>query len=474
MTFSRLRRIGHEGSSRKSSPTRHGRARLLTPAALIGVAWLAAALVAASAHAALPVCTASISACCQITTPGTYDFTGTVTASAGGDCIKVTVPGVVLNLDNNFLEGSNQSTPVGTGIHVLAAAPGTVVNGGVDFTATTPVNIAYFATGIQNDAAGATFEDFFVLFSGGNGVVNNGANTNFVGFWSNANGRNGVVDGASGTLFFSFQALQNDGSGVVLKSAPPPAPPEGNVRMSYFQASGNTGKAAANSGYGVVLSGEVGDDLEAFTAWNNAVDGVLIKAGGGNKLGNFSAGSASSQNPSGNGSYGLELVSTAGNFVDNFETSSNGKGGVRVELANANRIGYFSSFSNTGPGVWLDSAARNTVNDGDICGNSTSGVYIGCAPGTLPSGTSCGAAPHSNGNLVADTLPQSNDVGIAIDTGNHRNRVLVADTLDLIGPNPPCDGADSPGDDLVDENPNCDSNLWIYNRVNSESQGCIH
>lgn len=433
--------------------------------ARIGGAWLVAAVVAAPAHAALPICTASISACCQITKPGTYDFAGTVTASAGGDCIKVTVPGVILNLDNNFLEGSNKATPVGIGIHVLATAPRTIVNGGVDFSAGTPVNIAYFATGIRNDAARASFLDFFVLFSGGNGVVNNGANANFVDFNSSSNGGNGIIDNADGALIIFFTVDDNTANGVALRSPPAPAPLVTNVSIRDFEANGN-------SAFGVKLKDAVANDVEAFDAFGNGADGVQVKHGSGNKLSDFNAG-LHSQTRSGNTGYGLSLIdSSIGNFIDNFETSLNGQGGVRVG-SNGNHIDYFSSFSNTGAGVWLDGASHNMVSDAYICGNTTSGVYLGCSAGTLPSNTSCGTAPHSNGNLVANTVPRSNVVGIGIDKGNHNNRVVANDALYTSAPNPPCSAVNTT--DLEDDNTNCDSNFWIFNGFTSAlPPACIH
>jgi hypothetical protein len=154
---------------RAASGARRIRWRLPGMAGLL-VGGLGMVVAATPAHAALPVCNATtgdITACCKITGPaknvsGMYNFTGTVNATAGGDCIQIAAPGVELNLNNNSLEGSNPTAPVGIGIHVLATAPGALVNGGADLnpSASTIGSIASFATGIQNDAAKATFGFF--------------------------------------------------------------------------------------------------------------------------------------------------------------------------------------------------------------------------------------------------------------------------------------------------------------------------
>jgi hypothetical protein len=404
------------------------------------VGGLGMVVAATPAHAALPVCNAT---------------TGDITA-----CCKIT--------------GSNPTAPVGIGIHVLATAPGALVNGGADLnpSASTIGSIASFATGIQNDAAKATFGFFFVASSGGNAIVNNGVNASFFDFWSISNeaNLNGLVDTASGALFFNFYDVGNGGNGVVLKSPPAPAPPTTNVRIMDF-TTGSPGSSNSNSGYGVVLKNVVANDLESFLAYNNKKGGVLISGGSGNKVSNFNAGMAGVTGSSNTG-YGVTVASSSGNFINDFYASTNSQGGVHVVLSNGNRIGYFSAFQNTGPGVWLDSASQNTVGDADICGNTTSGVYIGCSSGTLPSGTSCGAAPPSNGNTVTDTAPGSNDIGIGVDKGNKNNRIIANDAIDPIS-NTPCVGGNS-SDDLVDGNGNCSLNLWLFNNfTNGSPSNCI-
>jgi Right handed beta helix region len=421
-------------------------------AVIVAGAWLG---VAASAYA-LPVCdamTGDISACCRITQAGNYQFTGTVTATAGGDCIRITVPGVTLDLNGHNLNGvSSAVPPVGTGIHVLARAPGAIVMDSQFITG--------FATGIENDAAGAVFYSVIVTRSGGNGVVNNGANANFLVVQSSINGQNGFVNEASGALFFLCAALDDGANGIVLKSPAMPAPPATHVRLFIFSSESN----AKN---GILLRQATADDLTSFSAGADGGDGVLITGGGGNRL--FGSSSTVS-----NKGYGAEIESSNGNLFDDLTASKNGQGGVHVARSNGNSFNRLEALSNTGAGIWLDSASQNAIESGDLCGNTTSGVHIGCWASTLPSGKSCGTAPHSNGNLVMANYPQSNVVGIGIDKGNHHNRLFFNDSVDAQAT--PCNGANS-SYDLEDYNTNCDSNFWFDNAFKTSSPvspGCIN
>jgi hypothetical protein len=75
---------------------------------------------------------------------------------------------------------------------------------------------------------------------------------------------------------------------------------------------------------------------------------------------------------------------------------------------------------------------------------------------------------QSNGNVGPGT-----GVGVGIDSGNSKNRVLNTDSVNVIA-STPCNGENA-GDDLEDDNANCDSNLWALNVFTSVSPtSCIH
>ena len=434
--------------------------RVMLTAVIPGLALIAGA----TSAPALPVCTTSISACCRITSANVYGLTGPVTAVAGGDCIQIIKPGVTLNLNNFNMLGSNSA---GVGIHVLSTATGAVINGGADLTSLTPSNISNFLTGLRNDAANSFVFDFVVQDNGGSGVINNGIGATFAGFRSSNNhGAAAVVDNASRAMFLDFFADGNSTNGITVNSPAPPAAPTANVRLLNFEASNNTGS-------GVVLKGVTGGYVESGTASTNGVDGVDIVGGSGNSLSEIQADS--------NGKFGMLWSKTGSNSLTRVDVSSNVSGGVELKSSNANRIGKIKAFSNSsGPGIWLFSSSQNSISDFEVCGNSTSGIYIGCSSTSLPSEVTCGANPGGNANVVALGVPQSNGnvgtgtgVGIGIDSGNGNNRVLNTDSVNVVA-STPCNGENA-GDDLQDDNVNCDSNLWAMNIFTSVSPtSCIH
>lgn len=419
---------------------RHGRWRFAAVA--VSIAAVAVGLRATPAHALSACLSTSIGACCTITKAGVYTVTSPMALEPlGGDCIDITVPGVVLNLTNHDIhqKGTNGT---GIGIHVLATAPGTIVNGGADINLSSQGVIKGFKTGIQNDAPGA----FFYAFEAELNVT-------------------GVVDNASNATFFSFLADANTGNGVTINSPAPPAAPTANVRMLTFDASGNTFK-------GVTITA-TGSLLEHFTAWTNGEDGVKVDGGSGNTLSKFSAGTVGTGG-SGNGGWGVRLHNGSSHTVTEGETSLNAEGGIHLEHSNNNRISRLQSFSNVGAaGLWFDGSSRNTLSDFRACGNATSGVYVGCSPSTLPAGTSCGASPHSNGNVIANANVLSNHVGVGIDLANGANRVMAIDAKDAVA-STPCTLANS-SEDLEDSNTNCGTNFWTLDVFTMVLPGsCIH
>jgi parallel beta-helix repeat protein len=258
-----------------------------------------------------------------------------------------------------------------------------------------------------------------------------------------------VIDNASNATFFGFLADNNTGNGVTINSAAAPAAPTSNVRLLTFDASSNTFK-------GVTITA-TGSLLEHFTVFSNGEDGVKVDGGSGNTLSKFSAGTAATPG-SGNGGAGVRLHKGGSNTVIEGETSLNAQSGIHLEGSNNNRISRSQSFSNVGgAGVWFDGSSQNTLSDFRACGNANSGVYIGCSATTLPSNTSCGSSPHSNGNVIATGAVLSNQVGIGIDLANGTNRVMGNDAVDTIA-STPCSAANTT--DLEDDNTNCGTNFW--------------
>ena len=113
-------------------------------------------------------------------------------------------------------------------------------------------------------------------------------------------------------------------------------------------------------------------------------------------------------------------------------------------------------------GIWLDGAANNTITGMTLADNTIAGIYLGCnAAG--PIGVTCpSGAPTSTGNVIqrdlfgasggaANVSPSSSlkqRYGVAIDTGNLRNRILEVT------------GTGNGTFDAYDTNPGCGTNLW--------------
>jgi hypothetical protein len=201
---------------------------------------------------------------------------------------------------------------------------------------------------------------------------------------------------------------------------------------------------------------------------------VKVDGGSGNTLDKFSAGTAATPG-SGNGGAGVRLHNGGLNTVTEGETSLNAKGGTHLEHSNNNRISRSQSFSNVGEaGFWFDGSSHNVLSDFRACGNATSGVYVGCSATTLPSSTSCGANPHSNGNVIASGSVLSNQIGVGIDLANGANRVMGNDAVDPIV-STPCSAANS-SQDGKDDNTNCGSNFWTVDVFATPAPGssCVN
>ena len=233
--------------------------------------------------------------------------------------------------------------------------------------------------------------------------------------------------------------------------------------------------AALLSSQGLTAQGDCIDVKAAnvvlyLQGFNITGQGALLATGAGIRLLSSAKGTfvEGTQEPLGGGfstirgwKYGIEADS-ANNIVEDFQANLNGTAGIFLNKANGNNINDFSAGNNTVYGVWLKAASSNQINCSDTDNNGKSGVYVGCADdGSL--GASCKGVGPSKSNRIYDHDSSSNGgAGIAIDLGDTKN--LVTDTTDK---------TNTGGADLIDENANCDSNLWFGNNFGTRSQSCI-
>ncbi|MBF6559736.1 MAG: right-handed parallel beta-helix repeat-containing protein [Candidatus Binataceae bacterium] len=167
----------------------------------IGAVWIAVGTRAASAQPP------SITSCTKITKPGFYQVDSDLFAEAtpGGDCLVITAPNVVLNLNTHTISGNTDAD----GIHVKPTASGVFIEG-------EGATIEKFGEGIEIDAANALVDNFTVTANSDAGVLLNRAQRADISFFSATSNLNDGVRIARGAqnLLQSGTILDNGRYGV--------------------------------------------------------------------------------------------------------------------------------------------------------------------------------------------------------------------------------------------------------------------
>ena len=166
-------------------------------------------------------------------------------------------------------------------------------------------------------------------------------------------------------------------------------------------------------------------------------------------------------NANSNGADGIDLKRTTGSFITDSTADFNEGSGILLKRSNSNVIDDTDGFDNfpgggiVGVGLWLNASSFNSVDSGSFGSNSKSGIYIGCNPGGVVSGTSCGSLglPPSDGNSIVDATATFNSVdGIGIDAGNGLNSIVDNSAF-----------SNAAFKSLHDGNLGCGSNIWAVN-----------
>lgn len=404
----------------KSSPAGHLNAwRRSAQTASGALVMVAVMLLASAAQARLRVCPAptgtpsigQITECCQITKRGNYAVkTVSGTLNASGTCIKIVAPGVVLNGNGQTIFGNAK----GIGIRLLPTAVGDVV-----------YNVAYvrnFKIGVLDDAPRSVITNDFKGGPGGGAMVT-----------VESNAENGIVIRANHVYVANVGSYDNGANGVLVR----PLAPASVVSGLYL----NTVEASTNNEAGFSLKSLDGSTLSNVIANGNGKDGLLTVRG-------------------------------KDEDIEHGDAENNKGSGIHLKLTTASHLRATTGSFNAGAGIWIEASSGINVGNANAQYNGTADVYIGCSSAQEPDGTRCASLglPASNGNRVVDgdfisdsdpTYPMP-DVGIGIDRGNHHNVVLQNSAqLDT-------------KKDMVDENTNCDSNLWMLNSFSLASSLCIH
>ena len=215
------------------------------------LALTASVAIAAPAPArAMNACSNPIVACpCAIKSAGDYTISGPgLIAAPPGDCIRVSVPGVTLDLASTTIS-SSPSSIADVGVHVLAAASGAVVRG----TLNAPATVTGFTVGIEVDAASVTLENLV-------------AQANVIGIRLNG-----------GAAYGSALAVHDSSRTGILINGPAPGP-----YLTGVSVDSTLGFA------GIELNGVHGAFLTNLTVTGSATYGVWLRASSRNVIANFS------------------------------------------------------------------------------------------------------------------------------------------------------------------------------------------
>jgi parallel beta-helix repeat protein len=239
--FSRTSPAGTPGSARRPTVRR-------VPTFWVLIA--AIALVPSAAARATDTCANPITACpCAIRSAGDYTISGPgLVAAPPGNCIRITVPGVTLDLASATIS-SAPSTTADVGVRVLVGATGAVVRG----TLNAPATVTGFAIGIEVDAAGVTLENLT-------------AQANVIGI---------QLNGAA--AYGSELAVHNSSRTGILIRGPHPGP-----YLTGVSVDSTLGFA------GIELSGVRGAFLTNLTVSGSATYGIWLRASSRNVIANFS------------------------------------------------------------------------------------------------------------------------------------------------------------------------------------------
>jgi hypothetical protein len=212
------------------------------------------------------------------------------------------------------------------------------------------------------------------------------------------------------------------------------------------------------NGTGFVNNGALGLTLGYYAADANGVGLVLN---------NTTAAAAFSCGNDFNTSDGIEINGGGKNTFYSCTAIFNGGSGVVVSKSNNNQFVAFQANNSAKDGIILKSSSGNSLVAIQANANGEAGVYVGCSSAGIPDGTTCGKSKSNLNSLVGGgssptTADDNNKIGVGIDAGNSNNQVAEVE------------GSGNKVKDAVDNNANCDKDLWALNSFNSVTPSCVH
>jgi hypothetical protein len=154
------------------------------------------------------------------------------------------------------------------------------------------------------------------------------------------------------------------------------------------------------------------------------------------------------------------MVEANNAVIENLSSNGNATTGIELNKARNVTVTGTTSNSNGKNGIWLNSSSSSQViGSAEVESNKGPGILIGCTSG-------CPKSAGSNQNrILSNMLVTKNQSGIMVAAGSQHN-VITNNAASM----------NSPGDDLMDSNNDCGTNLWFNNGASptAEPATCVH
>lgn len=221
------------------------------------------------------------------------------------------------------------------------------------------------------------------------------------------------------------------------------SPPQGKITLWNVGIQDNGDDAI------ILLFDRIGGNF--FSQVGNSTAGVVLNHVHDSIAGDFRA--------SFNGKYGVMVDHSTDVHVENVAAASTSGAitptdvGIFLNSSNNNHLGPVSTGGNKTVGLWLNQSSDNLLHDHGNSGNMDTGVLVGCSVDRK----NCNGNDHSDRDwIITGSAGGNKNADIRVRRHSHQNVITINNT-----------------NTMVDENPNCDSNVW-YNNTGSGNQKCIH
>ncbi|MDQ6837086.1 MAG: right-handed parallel beta-helix repeat-containing protein [Actinomycetota bacterium] len=418
---------------------------------------------------------------CGNTISGNVTANNSIGPCPGGDGLKISAPGTVLNLNGHSIQCSNFNNHVKreqVGIHLIGASNVTVKNGTVyDCDAGVAIE-----GGSNNTVSGITAHDnvAHVLVSGpvnpdnplttpcnfGDGITTLDSSGNHI--TGNITYRNGpfsgisLVGASSSNNVTGNQSYEND----VSNALPPPAAPDTSGPCGPFSATPQgQGRLHQDIGIRVEGPGATNNSITGNQANNNQLNGISIHG----YVCFVGITPPPGAPPVGTSNSGNQVVgnSVSGNgFSDNIDgigiLSQGPLGTVTCGSDHNTIVGNISS-GNARDGIFVAATgdnskpSSNTINANLTDGNGRDGVHLASPFTVCPIGQG-NSTPPNFCNVPREPRNGANN-NTLISNNGHNNGGAIA--------------LPAHGHDGYDGNPACDNNNWVANIFGTVNQACV-